>query len=155
MSYVVHFFAIVCLNLRAQSGMINAAETNAQQPLEVAIIEQNKIGNGSGKNAVYAELVEDMILRDYLAIDRTKLANERTLLAFIRTFIGLLASGLGMVKLFEFDVTTVIGYGLAGAGVVFLVVGVVLYIKRGSQLRRMEKAANENGQQPPAQAPQG
>jgi uncharacterized membrane protein YidH (DUF202 family) len=31
---------------------------------------------------------EEKILRDYLALDRTKLANERTLPACLRTVIG-------------------------------------------------------------------
>ena len=38
---------------------------------------------------------EDMILRDFLATDRTILANERTLLAYLRTFISFFAAGIG------------------------------------------------------------
>lgn len=32
----------------------------------------------------------DLILRDYLALDRTKLANERTFLAYIRTALAII-----------------------------------------------------------------
>jgi len=42
-----------------------------------------------------------LILRDVLAIDRTRLANERTLLAWLRTAIMLLVSGVTLLKLFE------------------------------------------------------
>jgi putative membrane protein len=42
-----------------------------------------------------------LILRDVLAIDRTRLANERTLLAWLRTAIMLLVSGVTLIKLFE------------------------------------------------------
>ncbi|MGN0027609.1 MAG: DUF202 domain-containing protein, partial [Clostridium sp.] len=43
------------------------------------------------KEVVYNFKKEEMILRDFLAADRTLLANERTLLAYIRTGISLLA----------------------------------------------------------------
>lgn len=41
-----------------------------------------------------------LILRDYLALDRTMLANERTLLSYLRTAIMLLISGITIIKLF-------------------------------------------------------
>jgi putative membrane protein len=42
----------------------------------------------------------ELILRDFLAIDRTELANERTLLAYLRTAIMLFATGVTLLKLF-------------------------------------------------------
>ena len=36
---------------------------------------------------------DEMITRDYLALDRTELANSRTLLAYIRTAIAVFAAG--------------------------------------------------------------
>ena len=36
---------------------------------------------------------EELILRDYLAIERTKLANVRTLFSYIRTSLYLLTAG--------------------------------------------------------------
>ena len=42
-----------------------------------------------------------MILRDYLAADRTYLANERTLLAYIRTCVGLFATGAALIHFIE------------------------------------------------------
>jgi putative membrane protein len=44
---------------------------------------------------------EQLILRDHLAIDRTRLANERTLLAWLRTALMMLVSGITLLKLFE------------------------------------------------------
>jgi putative membrane protein len=41
---------------------------------------------------------EDLILRDHLALDRTRLANERTLLAYLRTALMLLVAGATAVK---------------------------------------------------------
>jgi putative membrane protein len=43
---------------------------------------------------------ENLILRDSLALDRTRLANERTLLAYIRTAFMLLVAGATALKLF-------------------------------------------------------
>jgi putative membrane protein len=48
----------------------------------------------------YAEHNQQLILRDVLAIDRTRLANERTLLAWVRTAVMLLVSGMTLLKLF-------------------------------------------------------
>lgn len=36
---------------------------------------------------------EELILRDHLALDRTRLANERTLLAYLRTALMLMVAG--------------------------------------------------------------
>jgi putative membrane protein len=51
-------------------------------------------------NAPYMKPGEQLILRDVLAIDRTRLANERTLLAWVRTAVMLLVSGMTLMKLF-------------------------------------------------------
>ncbi|TNE66985.1 MAG: DUF202 domain-containing protein [Bacteroidetes bacterium] len=41
----------------------------------------------------------ELILRDTLAIDRTRLANQRTFLAFVRTGIYFIATALGIFHL--------------------------------------------------------
>lgn len=50
---------------------------------------------------LYADQAGRLILRDKLAIDRTRLANERTLLSWLRTALVLLISGATLLKLFE------------------------------------------------------
>lgn len=87
---------------------------------------------------IYKEFSEDMILRDYLARDRTKLANERTLLAYFRTFLGFLASGAGLVKLFETLEFIKIGYGMMVASPVFLVLGIMNYIFTKKKLHLLD-----------------
>ena len=42
---------------------------------------------------------DELILRDHLALDRTRLANERTLLAYIRTAFMLVVAGATALKL--------------------------------------------------------
>jgi putative membrane protein len=53
---------------------------------------------------------EKLILRDYLAADRTKMANERTLLAYLRTMIGFAASGVALIKILDEPWAVVAGY---------------------------------------------
>ncbi len=45
---------------------------------------------------------KEVILRDYLAIERTRLANERTLLSYIRSSLYLLLGSIGMFQLKDF-----------------------------------------------------
>ena len=82
------------------------------------------------QGTVYAENNEKLILRDHLAAERTVLANERTLLAYVRTFIGMLAAGIGLIKVFELGILyRVVGYAMIGAAPVFLIMGIVRYVK--------------------------
>ena len=46
---------------------------------------------------------ENLILRDYLAAERTHLANERTLLAYERSAFVVLVTAMTIFKLFEND----------------------------------------------------
>ena len=41
---------------------------------------------------------KELILRDHLALERTKLANERTLFAYIRMALYLLTVGIGIFQ---------------------------------------------------------
>jgi putative membrane protein len=51
---------------------------------------------------------DEMIVRDYLAAERTHLANERTLLSYLRAAILLLVTAITMLKFFENDSALVI-----------------------------------------------
>lgn len=42
---------------------------------------------------------EEGMLRDYLALERTKLANIRTLFSYIRTALYLLTAGIGILQI--------------------------------------------------------
>lgn len=41
---------------------------------------------------------EDMILRDHLALERTRMANERTFLAYFKTSVVMFGTGIALVK---------------------------------------------------------
>jgi putative membrane protein len=71
-----------------------------------------------------AYLLRRLVLRDYLAVERTRLANERTLLAYLRTAFGLLAGGATLLHFFDDPLARAAGWtllplallaGLAGA----------------------------------------
>ena len=92
----------------------------------------------------YTEKHEDMILRDFLALDRTILANKRTLLAYVRTFIGLIAGGIGMVKLVADEITNIIGYVFIIAAFPFLIIGIREFLTMRKALKNIEKAEEYN-----------
>ncbi|MCL2354175.1 MAG: DUF202 domain-containing protein [Defluviitaleaceae bacterium] len=69
-----------------------------------------------------------MTMRDYLAMDRTKMANDRTFLAYMRTFISILAAGVGFIRFVEVSGVKYIGIVLCFVSTIFLVVGVYKYI---------------------------
>lgn len=75
---------------------------------------------------------EDLITRDWLAIDRTKMANERTLLAYIRTVFVIIGSGLALIKVKIFEDIYGFGYLLVGLAPVILIFGIsrFLYVRR-------------------------
>jgi len=73
---------------------------------------------------------EPLILRDHLALDRTKLANERTLLAYLRTAIMLLVSAVTVLKLLHDDHTMVVlGWVLLPLGLGVGVIGAVQFFR--------------------------
>lgn len=78
---------------------------------------------------------ERIILRDYLAMQRTSLANERTLFAYIRTSLYLILGGVGLLGLKDFEQLKWVGYlALAVSGII-LVYGVVRYQMLKRKLR--------------------
>jgi putative membrane protein len=81
-----------------------------------------------------------LILRDELAIDRTRLANERTLLAWMRTALMLLVSGITLLKLFE-GVTAmeVLGAALIPAGLVTAGLGLRRYLRTRASIEAADR----------------
>jgi putative membrane protein len=78
----------------------------------------------------YADPALQLILRDLLAIDRTRLANERTVLAWLRTALMMLVSGITLLKLFEgVVVMEVIGSTLIPASLLTAAWGLRRYLR--------------------------
>lgn len=75
---------------------------------------------------------EELIVRDWLAIDRTRMANERTFLAYLRTFIVVLSSGVAILKVDALQEMFDLGIFLVVIAPVILLIGLLrfLYVRR-------------------------
>ena len=73
-----------------------------------------------------------LILRDYLALDRTKLANQRTLLSFVRTSLYLVVSGIAVLNVKILQDIRFLGFVLMGISILVFVAGIVnfFYFRR-------------------------
>jgi putative membrane protein len=65
-----------------------------------------------------------LILRDLLAVDRTKLANERTFLSYFRSFIVIVSSGIAIIKIDFLEEIQNLGWAFIFIGPALLVVGI-------------------------------
>lgn len=70
---------------------------------------------------------EKIILRDYLALERTKLANERTLFSYIRTSLYLLTAGFGIFEIESIQHLIVLAWLCIGVSVILLLIGFYKY----------------------------
>ena len=88
--------------------------------------------------------MEELITRDYLAIERTRLANERTFLSYFRTAVVLLSSGIAMVQLEVLEEISDLGFFLLLLGPAILILGIIrfLYVKR--QIKKYYKIKKKN-----------
>jgi putative membrane protein len=77
---------------------------------------------------------EQIILRDYLALERTKLANERTLLSYIRSSLYLLIGGIALIQLEGFQNVNYLGYLSLTLTIVLLIIGVYRFRRLNRQL---------------------
>ncbi len=93
----------------------------------------------------YNRFRSGMILRDYLARDRTELANERTFLAYVRTALGFVATGAGLLKLFDSAAAACSGYALLAVSPLILIAGVVKYSRMRKRLAPLAAVPTEQG----------
>lgn len=88
-------------------------------------------------------LAEEKILRDYLAIDRTRLANERTLLAFLRTSLYLLATALAIIELESLQNIRFLAWIMIAGSVASLIIGIVNYLRMRYKINNMYLEGSE------------
>jgi putative membrane protein len=81
----------------------------------------------------YAKDHEHMILRDYLAVDRTMMANETSFMSFVRTALTLIAAGATLIKFFnDFGTTYILGWA-------FIIVGGWLILHGYNRFRKNDE----------------
>jgi len=96
-----------------------------------------------GETKLPFENKEEIILRDYLALERTKLANERTLFAYIRTALYLMLAGMTILQLNNFKAIHWIAFLTIGLSIIILIVGIWRYTKLNRQLKHYYLISNE------------
>ena len=86
---------------------------------------------------------EQVILRDYLAIERTRLANERTLLSYIRSSLYLLLGAIGLFQLKDFADFKYLAFMALGFSLIFFVIGVYRFTLLKRSLKRLYYTSEE------------
>lgn len=79
---------------------------------------------------------EKIILRDFLALERTTLANERTLFAYIRTSLYLILGGIAFLKMESLETIQWLSYLSFGISFLMIVYGLVRYFKLKRKLQK-------------------
>jgi putative membrane protein len=79
---------------------------------------------------------EKIILRDFLAMERTTLANERTFFSYIRTSFYLIVAAIAFVKLEDFNPLSWVGYAMFAISAFLLVFGIYRYQLLQKKLNR-------------------
>lgn len=80
---------------------------------------------------------EQIILRDYLAIERTRLANERTLLSYIRSSLYLLLGGIAFFQLKELANFHYLGILSLFFSSIFFVIGIYRFTLLKKSLKKL------------------
>ncbi len=86
---------------------------------------------------------EEIILRDYLALERTRLANERTLLAYSRTSLYMLLGGIAFLQLEGFERLRWLGYLSILISIVLIFTGLYRYFQIKARLSRYYRQGSE------------
>ena len=92
---------------------------------------------------MHYQLKEDIILRDYLALERTRLANERTLFAYIRTSLYLILAGIAFLQLSDLESLQWLGWTSLAGSVIIMLLGIWRYLQLRRQLNHYYKASSE------------
>ncbi len=80
----------------------------------------------------YEKEHEQMILRDYLAVDRTIMTNEASFMSYVRTSLTLIATGAAMIKFFTEPTMQALGWG-------FIIMGGWLSIHGYQRYRQVDE----------------
>lgn len=86
-------------------------------------------------------LAQKLIIRDYLAEERTVLANRRTLLAYLRTSLAYFVAGASLIRFFTHPAFSVVGWVFIPSAAVIMAAGFVHY-------RRMNKFIKDTVDKP-------
>ena len=77
-----------------------------------------------------------IILRDFLALERTTLANERTLFSYIRTSLYLVLGGIALIQLEKFEHLNWLGNLAFVVSGLLIIYGLIRYFKLRRKLQK-------------------
>lgn len=80
---------------------------------------------------------DEIILRDHLAMERTKLANERTLLSYIRTSLYLVLGGIAFLGMKDLSEIRNLGYFSLVLSIVILTIGIFRFYQLKKHIKRL------------------
>ncbi|WP_245584980.1 DUF202 domain-containing protein [Psychroserpens burtonensis] len=86
---------------------------------------------------------ERVILRDYLAIERTRLANERTLLSYIRSSLYLLLGAIAFFQLKDFTNFKYLALTALVFSALFFIIGIYRFLLLKRSLKRVYYRSEE------------
>ena len=79
--------------------------------------------------------IDEALIREHLALERTKLANERTLLSYTQAALYFLLGGLALIQLKEYEEMHYIGYLALVFSVLFVTVGIWRFIALRNKMK--------------------
>ena len=90
------------------------------------------------KNLYQRFIEKGLPLNDQLAAARSILANERTFLSYQRTALTLAVAGFSLIKFFDSDILTLVGWVFIPSAVITVVLGILRYVKMRDLIRNLE-----------------
>lgn len=82
---------------------------------------------------------KDLVLREFLAIERTKLANERTLLTYIRTGLYFLVAGSTLGYVIDSAFWNTMGFPLIVVGLLIAALGGIRFVRVSRKIAESTK----------------
>ncbi len=79
---------------------------------------------------------EKIILRDFLALQRTKLANERTFLSYNKFSLYLITAGIALIRIENLRPFRLLGFVALGASGLVFVIGLIRFLMLRKQLSK-------------------
>ena len=88
--------------------------------------------------------IDETLIREHLALERTKLANERTLLSYTQAALYFLLGGLALIQLKEYEEMHYIGYLALVFSVLFVTIGIWRFIVLRNKMKNLLKGNIES-----------
>ncbi len=95
-------------------------------------------------------IIDESLIREHLALERTRLANERTLLSYTQASLYFLLGGLALLQLKEYEDLKYIGYLALIFSGLFLTIGIWRYISLSGKMKKLlrpKKSRNIKGKE--------